>query len=261
MTLAGLGMVSLWGSAVALCAQDVSFIGTIGPYEIEAQLSRATLADAQVTGRYRYAGRSVWLTLKGEVFDRDAMEIRESAEGVETGRFFLNVEADMLTGFWAAGEVHHPAELRAEAGEIADLLPARPEVPVNPGVTGRYSVGRHWVNALFAPHYEIGFNGGAANVVEIDADRILVDFDFIVGPTYHLASFKGVARRIEAGVYAHNAVLPGGSAPCHLTFRFTAGGLSVSDHAQPFACQFGARAHANFDLTKVSDRAEFEDTW
>jgi len=242
-------------------AEPVRMQGTIGPFDIVAELEALGGGADLVAGRYRYAGRAAWLTLQGEVFGRQAMEIVESADGQETGRFFLNVERDALRGYWAAGETHYPVVLPLAQGALAELLP-KPNVPeISPGLVGKYFVGRHWVNDWFAPNYEIGFNGGTVNVAEIDADTLLVHFDFIVGPTYHFATFRGIARRTGAQTFEHHAVLSGGSEPCHLTFRFEVGQLALSDNNGPWACQFGARAHANFTLEKISNTAEFHDQW
>lgn len=99
------------------------------------------------------------------------------------------------------------------------------------------------------------------NIVELEPGTILVRFEFTVGPTYHSASFFGQARRTEEGVYVHDVVLPGADAPCRLVFRFDQTSLSIEDKGNGFSCQFGARAHANFDVLKVSDTAEFTSNW
>ena len=134
-------------------AADVAFEGQIGPFEIQLELEARE--DARVSGRYRYAGRTDWLDLNGQVFDHDAIEIVERAEGKETGRFYLNVGAQDLTGFWAAGETHHPVVLRPVIGAVSELLPQLEREEINAGLTGRYSVGGHWVNEWFAPNYEL----------------------------------------------------------------------------------------------------------
>jgi len=99
------------------------------------------------------------------------------------------------------------------------------------------------------------------NVVELAPNIILVRFDFVVGPTYHFASFQGLASLVEGQVYVHDAILFDGGMPCRLVFRFTGTELSIEDTNSRFSCGFGARAHANFDLIKVSDTAEFDGSW
>lgn len=238
-------------------ADPVTLTGAIGPYAIEMELEREV---DDISGRYRYTGRDAWLELSGEGFDNDAMRLSEQANGVETGTFFLEFTDDGLAGFWAGGDSDYPVELTV-AGDAAELRYFPPERDLNSRLTGQYFVGGHWVNDWFAPNYEIGFNGGTLNVVEVAQGQIYVAFDFVVGPTYHIASFRGLAKQTGEGVFIHNAVLDGGSEPCRLVFTFDVTTLSVTDEDNGFACQFGMRAHANFTLDKVSDLAEFGDNW
>lgn len=244
--------------APAAFAEQVVFEGAIGPYQIEAELMDT---DDGVTGRYRYSGRDSWLDLTGEVFGQDAIKITETAAGETTGTFYLEVIGGSLEGFWAHNETDYPATLTPVHGALEDLLEPVPSEEVSEGLTGRYYVGGHWVNDWFAPNYEIGFNGGDANVVRLTPDQILVRFEFVVGPTYHFAFFQGVAKRVQDNTFVHDAILEGGDRPCRLVFQFDETGLVIDDTGNGFACQFGARAHANFDLTKVSDTAEFDGGW
>ncbi len=238
-------------------SDPLSLHGTIGSYEIEMELVRD--AESALSGRYRYAGKEAWLTLDGQAYGQDVVALTEQFEGQETGAFFLDVVSKELVGVWVTEERDLPVKLTATSGDLLDVLEpvSRPEV--NSAITGQYTTGGHWVNTMWAPQYEVGFNGGTVNVAKIDAEGLLIHFDFIVGPTYHIASFRGVAQRTAAGVFEHKAVLEGSSEACHLTFRFSQSGLSVSDNNSGWTCQFGARAHANFDLEKTSDIAEFEE--
>lgn len=240
-------------------AEPVAFSGTIGPYSIEMELDRA--ADGSLNGRYRYAGQDQWLTLVGEAFGRDAIQLEESSDGVQTGTFFLNSVASGFGGFWAGETSDFAVALKPYAGQADTLMQEMPRIDVDAGITGRYDVGGYWVNDWFAPNYEIGFNGGDVNVVALSNDQIFVQFEFIVGPTYHFASFKGIATRVQDQIFVHDEVLSGGTDPCRLEFSFDEGFLYITDMGNGFACQFGARAHANFDLPKVSDIAEFRDPW
>jgi len=242
--------------ASALAAEPVTFVGAIGPYEIEMELDHDSLGN--INGRYRYAGRDTWLGMIGEAFGQRALQISEYADGVETGVFYLETAEGGLSGYWVGGETTHPVVLKTD-NVLAEVFPPEGQRDVSPGITGQYAVHSYWVNDWFAPGtIEIGFNGGDVNVVEFSDTEILVQFQFTVGPTYHLASFRGVAQKVDEGHYVHNEVLLGASGPCRLEFFFDETGLSISDVGNTYNCQFGARAHANFDLAKVGNVAEFE---
>lgn len=246
-------------SAVQAVADPVVLSGSIGPYAIEVELSRAAQTDDTLSGRYRYAGKTAWLDLQGTAYDQDVVALTERADGKETGYFFLDVTGTALKGYWVSGETEYPVEITSEGKSVSALLSPDSPPDVSASLTGQYTTGGYWVNTWWAPRYEVGFNGGAVNVAVVDDGNLLIHFDFVVGPTYHLATFRGTAQRVGPNEFEHNAVLEGSSDPCRLTFRFDQGALSVSDQNNGFACQFGARAHANFDLIKTSDTAEFED--
>lgn len=247
----GLMMVLLPAQIVA---QPVTLDGVIGPYAIDVELSEARGA---LTGRYRYEGREAWIDLAGEAFGQAAARLEEQVDGEVTGRFFLETTETGFAGFWAGGDRSFPVELTVVQGTREALFPSPETEQVNESVTGKYSYETYWVNTLFAPNYEIGFNGGDVSVVEIGPNIIFVDFQFIVGPTYHFADFQGLATLTSSGSYVHDAVLSGGDSPCRLVFTFSNGTLRIEDDDNGAACQFGARAHANFSLPKVSDVAEF----
>lgn len=244
--------------ATGAAAAPLEFTGAIGPYAIELQLERTgyPIGD-HVEGRYRYKGKTSWITLNGESFASDALQLEESLSGKITGQFYLNHTDQSLRGYWVNESSDHEVQLSPVNGNIQDLFAPAPQPEVSDTLTGKYETGSYWVNGLFAPNYEIGFNGGTVNVVELSTTQILVGFDFVVGPTYHLASFLGQAGLAADGSYVHDAVLEGGDEPCRLVFRFEAKSLSIEDNGNGFACQFGARAHANFELQKVSNTAEF----
>ncbi|MEM8537080.1 MAG: hypothetical protein AAGF56_04375 [Pseudomonadota bacterium] len=245
--------------ATTAAADNVTFVGSIGPFEVEAELQRD--AAGQVNGRYRYVGKDAWLTLTAEVYGQDVIQMIEQLDGELTGTFFLDITPTALVGFWVVGDTDYPVHLETRAGHIAMIAPPSKAPNVNTSLTGRYAIHRYWVNDLFAPDYEVGFNGGDVNVVQMDEDTLLIHFSFVVGPTYHFAVFQGVANRLADGLFVHSAMLPGSDEPCALSFRFDDGSLQITDHMNGAACQFGARAHANFALQKVSNTAEFEDAW
>ncbi|AKS46063.1 hypothetical protein SAMN05444287_1167 [Octadecabacter temperatus] len=245
---------TLWWAAAQ--ADPVTFDGSIGPYDIEAELSRS---DDGLVGRYRYAGRDTWLDLTGDAFGQDVIQLSEQVDGEATGTFFLDVVNDQLEGYWVNETDEYTAQLTPPQGALVSLLDPIAEPQVNSSVTGQYFVGSHWVNTMWAPRYEVAFNGGDVNVVAVSPDLIYVRFEFIVGPTYHFAYFEGFARRANERTFIHDQVLEGGDEPCQLAFTFEDATLSIDDNNSGFACQFGMRAHANFDLNKVSDIAEFED--
>lgn len=228
--------------------------GSIGPYPIEIELSAKPNTEDRVVGRYRYEGKAQWLDLVGSAYSDRILELTETLDGVETGRFFLERVAGGWQGYWVDGK----REFDVQIAGLTDRLQAPDPDPVlSDGVTGAYAVSYHFINGLWAPAYEVAFNGGTVHVAEVDADTLRVQFEFIVGPTYHFASFDGLAKRSGPRTFEHNAVLPGGDSACHLTFTFGQGTLSVSDNQNTWPCQFGVRAHANFELQKVSDTPEF----
>ncbi|HCP81136.1 MAG TPA: hypothetical protein DIT67_05950 [Octadecabacter sp.] len=245
---------ALWGAAIQ--ANPVTFDGSIGPYDIEAELTRD--GDGLV-GRYRYAGRDGWLELTGEVFGQDVITLSEHVDGETTGTFFFEVIDGQLDGYWVNDTTEFAAQLTPLQSSVVELLDPVTEPQVNSSVTGRYFTGGNWVNTMWAPRYEVAFNGGDANVVSVSPDLIYVRFEFVVGPTYHFAFFQGFARRANERTYIHDAILEGSDEPCRLVFTFEDTGLSIEDNNIGYGCQFGARAHANFDLSKVSDIAEFEE--
>jgi len=244
--------------ATATSASPLKFSGAVGPYKVELELERS---DDGLIGRYRYVTETTWITLAGETFGTDALRLEENVSGSVTGHFFLENRNQRLEGFWVNETSDFEVHLTPVIGVADDVFAPELKPAVSDALTGQYSVGSYWVNDYFAPRYEIGFNGGKVNVVEISPNQILVGFSFIVGPTYHIASFRGHAIRTEEGTYVHNAVLPYGSTPCRLEFRFNGTQLSINDDGNGSSCQFGARAHATFDLQKTSDTAEFSARW
>ncbi|MEO1240203.1 MAG: hypothetical protein AAFW64_11315 [Pseudomonadota bacterium] len=239
-------------------AMALELSGAIGPYQVEMALERS---DGRLVGRYRYAGQSAWLSLTGETFGTEALRLEERDGDRVTGQFFLEHAEQGFAGFWAGDESDFAVNLTPTTGQTDEMFAPMRQSEVSPTLTGQYHVGSHWVNDWFAPNYEIGFNGGQANVVELSPGTILVAFEFVVGPTYHIATFFGQATQVDDGAYVHDAVLSGGSDPCRLEFRFYETQLTINDTGNGFACQFGARAHANFGLEKVSDTAEFDTRW
>lgn len=244
--------------AAPVCADPVAFTGAIGPYAIEGEVERV---DDALTGRYRYAGRDAWIDLGGEAFGREAMRLDENVDGEETGAFYLDVVDGGLAGFWSNRETDYAAELEISGAALASLLNPVEEYDRSPGVTGKYTTEAYYVSSLFAPNYEVVFNGGDVDVVEVSVSQIFVSFDFVVGPTYHIASFQGLAKRTGPNTFVHNAIIGGSSEPCRLEFTFTDYVLDITDEDNGFACQFGARAHASFTLEKTSNIAEFQDSW
>lgn len=240
-------------------ADTVAFDGAIGPYGIEVEL---TLSEEALSGRYRYVGRDVWLDLTGETFGADIMQLDESVDGAPTGSFYLETTGAGLEGFWAGGEADHPVRLIAREKATQNLFAPSVAVEVGDWVTGRYSTTEYWINDWFAPSYEIGFNGGNVSVVKISHGEILVEFNFVVGPTYHIASFVGVATRDASGDFIFDDARGFGSdESCRLVFAFQDRTLEITDIDNGYACGFGARAHANFTLQKISDTAEFDGQW
>ena len=63
-------------------------------------------------------------------------------------------------------------------------------------------------------------NGGTVDIIDIGYDQIFVDFEFVFGPTYHFASFRGLAQKIAPGVYEHKSRYNPEVEECHLTFTF-----------------------------------------
>ena len=240
-----------WG--MAAIAEPVRLMGRIGTYDIEVELDYVLGQDHTLAGRYRYAGKTDWLDLVGDLFGQQAAALTESWQGTETGRFFLETDAKGFVGVWVAGDKDLRVELEFVAGSLGDLVVPQDKPPVNETLFGTYSTSFYWLNEMWAPNYEIGFNGGDVVVGEAPYGDLQIRFDFVVGPTYHIASFNGRAQQIGPQKYEHNQVMEYGEEPCHLIFDFSSGALQITQHSPSFHCGFGARAHAEFELAKISD--------
>ena len=238
-------------------AETIRLSGTIGTYAVEMELARDSAVPGAISGRYQYVGRDIWLTLPGMSFAAQALEMTESWRNDETGHFYLATQNGRLEGHWVNGTRDLPVTLYIKDGHLGQLEAPNALQPLTPSnIPGTYAVNWYWVNDWFAPKYEIGFNGGQAVVAAITAATLQIGFDLINGPTYHVASFRGQAQRTGPKTFTHNAILDYADAPCHLDFTFVKGRLDITQHSPSFDCGFGARAHAEFALEKVSDTVD-----
>ena len=242
-------------------AELVTFTGTIGPYAIEVELQSVESDKENLIGRYRYEGRKSWLDLKGHFHSNQALSLIETWEGKASGRFFLEQNEGTLQGRWVAADDDLQVELKPITGPIWGLYEKPDEDEISSVLQGTYRSEFYWVNDWFEPNYEIGFNGGDVIVRALGEDELHIWFSFVVGPTYHIAYFDGVAKRTGSNVYETSHASYDDDAACHLTLTFRERAMSIEQHSRGISCGFGARAHANFDLEKVNDQTPKPPEW
>lgn len=241
------------------CQDPLKYAGKIGPYSIEVDITANNWEEASFEGKYRYAGKKAYLTLKGEIND-DCYYIEESYNGKQTGEFYLMQEEGKLTGYWVSGTKSHPVELDYVKGDTR-LLIAKSLIEysstVSDDITGSYGNELYFINDMWyeegKPDVEIGFNGGHAVFEQLSDDSLRFSFELICGPTYHFAFGDGVAVKQDSIYVWEN------EDGCHI--EFTPGEKSVYVEANnSMECGFGARAYVSHKFFKISDSHSFEET-
>lgn len=257
-------LIFITSFSIGLAQTPVTFKGAINSkYQIEMELREDPNDAGKVVGKYRYAGKTAYLNLKGDSYSSSVLHLTESYDGKTTGEFYLEWEGEnTLTGTWMGGEKHFPVSLTRLSGDREQLDAYDITVisaQTNADITGSYVSETHWINDFHSteenPNLEIGFNGGVVTVQEVSEEEIKVFFNLICGPTYHMAYFSGTAKKTGNRQYEFNQISEfGGEEPCHLIFTFTEKTISIEQKSASFDCGFGARAYADGDFLKVNNQ-------
>ena len=91
--------LTLIGIYQSLLANDVIATGKIGAYSIEMTVIAVDWETGEVEGKYRYANKTSYLTLKGQLYG-SCIFLQEYYHEKETGQFYLDYEDAALRGKW-----------------------------------------------------------------------------------------------------------------------------------------------------------------
>ena len=248
---------SIFSTVNAFADSDTLVLkGNVGGYAIEMEISSSDYATGEFQGRYRYLSQTSYLDIKGQNFGT-CMYIEEFYDEDQTGSFYLDFAEDSLKGWWVAGDKSYTVELSIAAGNHEHLLTQSLEElssQTNDSISGTYQVDYYYISDYFAtevnPVYEIGYNGGYVSIEEVGQDTLKFEFEFLCGPTYHIASAEGVAVK-TGDIYVYSEKL-WDEESCEVTFMFSEKGVYVSS-VSSFSCGFGARAYVDHELIKVND--------
>ena len=216
-----------------------------------------------VQGRYKYEGKSEYLDLKGTSYG-SVVVLQEYYNGNQTGEFFLTVEpldGQSLYGKWVGSNGN---VFDVDLGytdftypfSIKSLTSFNKET--NSDLSGVYGTETYYINDMWFtednPLLEVGFGGGYLALDPIDEDSLWFEAEFIVGPTYHFAYAKGIAiNKDTCFVYKNEdgCVIEIWTNPSKKEV-YIKGGSSMD-------CGFGARAHMDHHVVKVSDTIPSEE--
>lgn len=216
---------------------------------------------AKFKGTYNYQGKKTSLQIKGEL-KGNCMIIEEYFNNKNTGSFYLTTDGDSLRGYWKAGTKDPlTVTLKYKNKETAKQLVAFDLMTLNKSTTndidGNYRVEYYFINDMFFPNIEIGYNGGEATFKKLGKDSLQFLVEMVCGPTFHLAYAEGKAVK-KGDVYVYKANLSGENDKwCEITFSFKNKKVKAVANAS-FECGFGARAYLDHELIKVSDKPSFE---
>lgn len=252
----------------SLYAEIVKLKGKIGgKYEIEMEIEPSKDAKNPIKGKYRYKGKTAYLTLKGEMYDNDIVTLTEyNADGKETGTFYLEKDMKIWKGKWTGNKTHYNAELTVVSGDMNQFVEIdfeKLKEKTKDNITGSYYYSYYFLNDMWLEetgNMEVGFNGGVVTVKEIGKDKISVKFELLCGPTYHVAFFEGEAKKTSDNHYEFNSPLYEGEDPCQLKFHFDKKILTINQESGSMECEFGARAYADGSFNKISDKVPTGET-
>lgn len=83
----------------SLRANDVIITGKIVAYSIKMTIIAVDWETGEVEGKYRYANKSSYLNLKGQLYG-SCIFLQEYYHEKETGQFYLDYEDAALRGKW-----------------------------------------------------------------------------------------------------------------------------------------------------------------
>lgn len=251
----------LIGLTLTVSAQDksveIKLSGDVGGYNIEMIINSVNVDSSSFEGKYKYLSQKNYLDIKGINYG-SCIYIEEFYNQKQTGSFYLERDGDSLSGYWANIVKSFPVKLKIVAG-TKDLLNIKTELDylslVSNDIRGRYEVSTYFINDFFTSEdnqsYEIGYNGGYVDVVELGDGEIKFEFEFLCGPTYHFATGEGVAFK-QDDVYIYKEDLYQTGEFCEIIFKFGEKSLSVAA-TNSSNCDFGARAYVDHELFKVKN--------
>lgn len=257
--------LTLIGIHQSLLANDVIATGKIGAYSIEMTVIAVDWETGEVEGKYRYANKTSYLTLKGQLYG-SCIFLQEYYYEKETGQFYLDYEDAALRGKWISD--NKALEVMIDwTDELSKKLMYKENEEhssdINNTITGTYQTGDYFLNDMWLtgeyPSMEIGFNGGTALIEEIHPDSIHFKVMVVCGPTYHLAFADGKAVKTADKTYycLYNAYE---GDTCEIFLNFTPKATSIyAKSNNSFSCEFGARAYLEHDFEKTDNQVDFSD--
>ncbi|MCB0477223.1 MAG: hypothetical protein KDC84_03615 [Crocinitomicaceae bacterium] len=259
-------LLSLFANAGISAA--VKLKGKIGgKYGIEMELEASKDAKNPIQGKYHYDGKTTDLTLKGVMYGDYVVYLEEyNSEGKNTGSFYLSYEEKKWSGKWTGTEKYFDVELTVQSGDMSQFKEfdmAELQKKCSSSLTGSYAYDYYFLNDMWLQetgNMEVGFNGGVVSVKEVHKDTLEIRFELLCGPTYHIAYFDGDAVKTGKNQYEFNTALYEGEEACHLVFTFTEKKVTISQKSSSMDCEFGARAYADGDFTKISDKISTKET-
>lgn len=243
----------------SLTAQTCKLKGYIGNYPIEMELENGDSINT-IKGKYNYAGKTSFLTLKGDLYD-NVMHIEESYKGKTTGEFYVQrTDGDTLAGKWVQGTKSYDVTLIVIENDEAIRYYGTEEksATASDGVDGTYEVEWYFLNDMWfeegKPDIEVGYNGGTAVIKQLDDKRIQFLVEAICGPTYHFAFARGEAYQTGDNP---NEYIYTNEDGCEIQIILGEKEVSMSSYQQ-MECGFGARAYLEHSFVKISDETNFD---
>lgn len=231
----------------------VVYKGKIGNYNITLTLDSCNHITGKVYGRYHYNNKPASLIITGE-FNTPVLTLTEKYQEKITGEWFLEAVKDSLVGSWINNTKKLKVKLLYSSGD-KNLLKRKTEVDynkeVNNKISGLYQINYNFINDMWVDESnlspEIGYNGGNAEITELDANRISFQLEMICGPTYHMAFAEGIATKVD-GKYMYT-----NEDGCEISLEFKDKKL-IAKANNSMSCGFGARAYLDHELYKIKDR-------
>jgi hypothetical protein len=239
-----------------------TFHGKIGSYPIVMELDEMDWETGDLKGRYRYANKSSYLTLEGNVMQQ-VIWMEEKYDGEVTGMFYLSFEEDTIRGKWISDKKWYDVELYATTKDIKKMNTKTLQEfkkDVSSNLSGGYANENYYINDMWFrednPQLEIGFSGGTLVMEELDADSLRFTVNTVSGPTYHIAYASGVAVKNEDGLFeCLIEAYEGDSCIVYIEPKQKAAHVWARGN---FLCGFGARAYLDHTFIKITDRFEYE---
>ena len=237
--------------------------GKIGPYPIVMELDQLNWETGDLTGRYRYANKSTFLTLEGNVAQQ-VIWMEEIYDGEVTGVFYLSHEGDTTRGKWIADKKWYDVELYTSRKTIKNLATKTLDdykKDVSSNLSGGYANEHYYINDMWFrednPQMEIGFSGGTLVMEELHADSLRFIVNTVSGPTYHIAYASGIAIKNEEGLFECLVeAYEGDSCIVYIEPKQKEAHVWARGN---FLCGFGARAYLDHTFIKITDRFEYDE--